>query len=387
MNILADASIPDALTPNADAATIDASTIDAGVEDASVPDAALPDAPTPDAPVPDAPIADAGIPDAPPPDAPTPDAAPPTEPTWTTLSETGLYSDIVNKTIAPNIIEYSPAYQLWSDGAHKTRWIYLPPGTQIDTSNMDDWKLPVGTKVWKLFVDDSVMPEVLLETRVIYRWGPNPDDVWMGSFIWNSGGTDADYADAGGMNVNGTDHDVPPSWECISCHGGASDRLLGFSAVQLSHSNTVNLTSLANDGWLSNPPPMGTQYPVPGNATESAAIGYLHANCGHCHGQQPNMLSCGDISGLQLRVFSTDTDVNMTDAYQSAVNQLLSNAVWTPPMGVTHRVKPMDIGASGVHFRMNTRGSSDQMPPDFTEIVDVVGVQAVADWISALPLP
>ena len=41
----------------------------------------------------------------------------------------------------------SPRYPLWSDGAEKQRYLSLPPGTQIDTSNMDDWKFPVGTRV------------------------------------------------------------------------------------------------------------------------------------------------------------------------------------------------------------------------------------------------
>ena len=46
---------------------------------------------------------------------------------------------------------YAPKFQLWSDSATKKRWIYLPPGSQIDTSDMDFWKFPVGTKVWKEF--------------------------------------------------------------------------------------------------------------------------------------------------------------------------------------------------------------------------------------------
>ena len=42
---------------------------------------------------------------------------------------------------------FLPRWQLWSDEAVKRRWIWLPPGSTIDTTNMDHWKFPVGTKV------------------------------------------------------------------------------------------------------------------------------------------------------------------------------------------------------------------------------------------------
>ena len=51
------------------------------------------------------------------------------------LSETGLYAAgrpglSSTRRTAP----FSPQYPLWSDGAAKARWIYLPPGTAIDTT-------------------------------------------------------------------------------------------------------------------------------------------------------------------------------------------------------------------------------------------------------------
>src|SRR5271170_5474418 len=54
-------------------------------------------------------------------------AAPPAPPT---LSQTGLYSDIRRKLIAPGNETFTPQFPLWSDGAGKSRWIHLPPGTR-----------------------------------------------------------------------------------------------------------------------------------------------------------------------------------------------------------------------------------------------------------------
>lgn len=306
-------------------------------------------------------------------------------PTWTLLSETGLYRDIVRKRVAPEVELFSPAYRLWSDGAEKRRWIYLPPGTQIDTSDMDDWIFPIGTKLWKLFYDDTQSPPILLETRLTYRWGENPGDVWQGAFVWNAEGTEAYLAPDGAENVNGTNHDVPSQADCGRCHSGNTDKAIGYTAVQLSHRGSHNLTWLAQAGLLSDPPPGRVQYPVPGrNRVETNALGYLHANCGHCHGNQPNARSCSDLTGLALRVFTTDVTADTTAAYATAVDVLLSGRLWTPPPGVTHRIRLGDVGASGVHYRMQTRVPEDQMPPLATEEVDSEGVELIERWIVQL---
>src|SRR5687767_6291886 len=51
------------------------------------------------------------------------------------LECTGLYSKWATKTLAPGVREFAPSTALWSDGADKHRWVYLPRGTVIDASN------------------------------------------------------------------------------------------------------------------------------------------------------------------------------------------------------------------------------------------------------------
>ena len=67
------------------------------------------------------------------------------------LACTGLYADFAAKSAAPNVRAYAPGAPVWSDGADKSRWVYLPAGTKIDTSRMDEWTFPNGTKIWKEF--------------------------------------------------------------------------------------------------------------------------------------------------------------------------------------------------------------------------------------------
>src|SRR5512143_1473328 len=81
------------------------------------------------------------------------------------LSQTGLYTDFRAKTLAPGFIEFVPANVLWSDGAVKHRWYKLPAGATIDSTDMNHWKAPVGTKFSKKVSRDGKR----VETRLIWR--------------------------------------------------------------------------------------------------------------------------------------------------------------------------------------------------------------------------
>src|SRR5437660_12456660 len=76
-----------------------------------------------------------------------------------TLFGTGLCLDKACTMISPDVHEYAPQYVLWADTATKRRWIFIPPGTQIDTSDMNHWNFPAGTKIWKEFTRDGVRVE------------------------------------------------------------------------------------------------------------------------------------------------------------------------------------------------------------------------------------
>jgi len=57
----------------------------------------------------------------------------------------GLYEHHDTHRHPSDVHPYTPGITFWSDGAEKQRYFYLPPGTQIDTSDMDVWRFPVGT--------------------------------------------------------------------------------------------------------------------------------------------------------------------------------------------------------------------------------------------------
>jgi hypothetical protein len=297
-------------------------------------------------------------------------------PQYTRLSQTGLYTDIATRTLSAGLEEFHPTYTLWSDGAEKRRWIQLPPGTRVDTSDMDRWLFPIGTRFFKEFS----LGGVLLETRLVERYGPNPEDFWMGAFVWNADQSDAVFVEAGQLDINGTDHDAPPQKHCGACHNGEPGRSLGFSAMQLSRKGDgLTLDALARQGRLSDPPPPGSSFHPPGDATASLALGYLHANCGHCHNLRGT--SWPDTQ-MVLRLETSDTTLETSGVYRSLVAQKLQ--YWRHD-GFAQRVAPGDVAASGVMFRMQARGTRDQMPPLATEIADGTGLAIVSRWIAALP--
>jgi cytochrome c553 len=241
---------------------------------------------------------------------------------------------------------------------------------------MDHWIFPIGTKFWKEFSRNGV----LLETRLIERYGAGPEDYWMGAFVWNGAQTDATFAVDGASNINGTEHDAPAQKNCGACHRGDPGRVLGLSAIQLSRpDHGPTLGDLASAGLLSHPPPGGVDYPVPGDPITAAALGYLHANCGHCHNE--NGTSWPDTQ-MVLRLNVGERDAASSQLVTSLVGKTLQ--YWRGG-AVTLRVAPGDPDASAVAARMHTRGSKDQMPPLATEIVDLDGFVLVRDWIKQLP--
>ena len=296
------------------------------------------------------------------------------------LSQAGLYSDISQKTIHSSVRSFKPRFQLWSDGADKNRWVYLPECNPIiDTTDMNDWSLPVGTRLFKEFSLNGV----LLETRLIERFGPGPRDFRYATYAWNAQEQEATLAPPEGIKgVKGTPHDIPSEPACRQCHGnyayggGRPSRALGFGAMQLDHDDTdFSLSKAADEGLLSTRPP---QIAMPGDDAAQAALGYLHVNCGVCHNDsvdglpQANMNLWWDIE---------HTSLEDTGAFRTAVGQ--STQIFKD-QNVQGRVVAGDPMGSAIYYRMAQRGNNAQMPPVASKVVDPEGLAIIQAWIEGL---
>jgi hypothetical protein len=309
------------------------------------------------------------------PGACNPDEIPDTSPAVPVLlSATGLYQDIATKALASDVLPFAPQFPLWSDGAEKSRWVHLPGCAKIDTADMDHWEVPVGTKIWKEFVVGGV----LVETRYLHRWGPGANDYVFQAYQWDAGATDATPVSNGGVkNANGTLHDIPGEWECEVCHGHAPERVLGLSAIQLSHAGPgLTIASLSAAGRLTVP---SAGFSVPGDAVARAALGYLHGNCAHCHNRSPKAVWF--TAPYSLKILTAAATVAQTDAVVTAVGVAPEKFVHP---GITHRITAGDPASSCVAYRMSVRGSKDEMPALGSEIVDPAGLATITAWIGAL---
>jgi hypothetical protein len=289
-----------------------------------------------------------------------------------TLFETGLPLD-------PNTVDYAesftPAYPLWSDGSDKRRWVYLPRCTQINTSSMNDWQVPPGTRVWKEFSRDGKR----IETRLIHKNGAGIGDWLYAAYLWNEEGTEATLVgDDGVADVLGTDHDIPSQQQCNECHGVLSQRVLGLSAIQLSHDGPgLTMKSLSDSGQLSVPEPEG--FSIPGDAVAVQALGYLHANCGNCH----NSRQSGALD-MKLRLRVGQGTVEETDTFATTVGLPTSQFECEACPRIVAGTAPV----SAIVLRMSSRDEDVLMPPMGSEVPDSEGLRVVSDWIDSLsPAP
>ncbi|HEX2877114.1 MAG TPA: hypothetical protein VHP33_37945 [Polyangiaceae bacterium] len=319
------------------------------------------------------------------------------------LSETGLYSDIKAKTLAPDVHPFVPAYTLWSDGAVKNRYAYMPPGGKIITDDMEFWQYPAGFKLWKDFTRDGK----LIETRLLMKLSGGLSDWYMVAFKWNADLSDATALPMGEANAMGTMHDIPSKEDCKGCHTAMKDNSIGFTAALLTHNqpNSLNLSQIEQMGWLSTPPKAGG-YPLPGDEPTKAALGYLQANCGMCHNYKSQVYKTKVTLDLWAHLDKLDT-VQNTFAYLSMVcdqwpgsdkfNPITSceaghatGALMDTDISKTKRVAPGMSAESGIHDLMALRatgqvGMMKQMPPLGSEIIDPTGLGVVDAWINALP--
>jgi mono/diheme cytochrome c family protein len=306
------------------------------------------------------------------------------------LHDTGLYDGPGSDAIAAENRAFSPQYPLWTDGAEKSRWVYLPPGTRIDASDFLDWDLPVGTKLWKEFRFAGQR----VETRMI--WRAASDDWVFATYIWNSAGTDARRAPAEGVRHaadlgNGKRHAIPSTSDCTACHGTTKPGPLGFNALQLSPARDPNaihgeplqpgmvtLETLRAENRLAGAAPsLAATAPriASDNPRTRRVLGYLVANCGGCHNGRGEIAALGPV--LRYEDLLRDAD--------QVAEALVGQRTKWQVAGRHNDSVLVDVAApeqSALLARLRSRSPSSQMPPLGTVIRDDAAVQAVSEWIS-----
>jgi hypothetical protein len=295
------------------------------------------------------------------------------------LECTGLYADLATKQLAPGVEAYTPAVPLWSDGAEKQRWVLLPPGTTIDTSNSSEWVFPVGTRFWKQFSVGGKR----IETRL---WQKVRSDYWVhAAYAWNADESAAVQTGGGDIPLGGGTYHIPTDDECEKCHRGRNEHILGFEEVELGlpGATGITLADLVSRGLLSVPRATSLTIGDDGTGAAAPALGWLHANCGiTCHNGNSNAIAYP--SGLRFRLDATQLDGRSSagfDPLRTGVGVAVNAPNWKGQV----RIVPGDPDASLLYFLISHRGPGMQMPPIATRVVDEAHVALVRQWISQMP--
>jgi len=289
-----------------------------------------------------------------------------------TLGEYGFFADATGQVPATGVTPYRLNTPLYSDGADKLRFVYVPAGQRLVAGDEGLLQFPVGTALIKTFAFGEGAERRLIETRVLLHraggWEALP-------YRWNDEQTEAVLALAGGRTPAVTpegetiSYRIPNKNQCKECHG------LEGAVVPIGP-KTRNMDA----GWLDavmGAVPEGAdsmplwedraQAPV-----EAAARAYLDVNCAHCH--RPG--GAASNSGLDLRWEQRDPQA--FGVFKRPV------AAGRGSGGHEFGVVPGDPEASILVHRMDSTEPGIAMPDLGKATVDREGLGVVARWIEGM---
>jgi len=313
------------------------------------------------------------------------------------LSESGVFASVAEHTPAPGLVPYSVNSPLWSDGAHKERFLGLPGDSKIEFNADTTWIPPEGTVLVKTFSLETEPGNTASRRRVETRFLTRQEGHWYGySYLWNDEQTDAILVDAAGADRNFTIADpaspdgkrtqtwhFPSRAECMMCHSRAAQWVLGLTTAQMNryhdYGGTVDnqLRAFNRAGLfkekLSQPPDTYRRLADPADETaaiEARARSYLHANCAHCH-----VTDGGGNARMELGF--------MTELAKA-------NIVGVNPLHYSFGIAEARLVAAGepgrsVLLERITRLGQGRMPPLATSVVDRDGAALIRKWIEQLP--
>jgi len=219
-----------------------------------------------------------------------------------TLSEYGFFADGARQLPGARVTPYALNTPLWSDGAEKLRFIYLPEGTRLEADGDGLLQFPVGAAIIKTFAFGEGADRRLIETRVLLH----RTDGWTAlPYRWNAEQTEATLALAGGRidlvtpAGEAISYAIPNKNQCKACH--SKDGVVIPIGPKARNLSAEWLGQMAQRGALDTVPQGADLMPewndhATGPA-EPLARAYLDVNCAHCH--QPG--GGASNSGLDLR--------------------------------------------------------------------------------------
>jgi uncharacterized repeat protein (TIGR03806 family) len=318
--------------------------------------------------------------------------------------------DIKNQTPSLNVIPYEPASSLFSDYAHKKRFVWMPQGTKASFIADDQiLELPIGAALIKTFYYNNVQPNNtmrIIETRVMIR----KETGWIfADYVWNTEQTEA-YLDLNGSNValswkdenniiKNVNYRIPNEVQCNVCHKyketinnvyfekhepiGIKPQNLNFN-YNYGTDTKNQLSKWIEIGYLENnfnlPSTSNTviNYNDTSKHLEQRVRSYLDINCSHCHYKN------GHCDYRPMRFTFTETGLPNGLGLTNIGVCVDTQDIQDFPAALSKIVTPGNPDRSMLFYRLNTENENYRMPLHGRTIIHQEGVQLIRDWISTL---
>ncbi len=315
------------------------------------------------------------------------------------LSDYGFFKGKL-RSLDPDkgVLLYEPASSLFTDFAHKSRYIWMPEGksANIKADIEGSMDFPDHTVIIKNFYypADFRNPKDghrVVETRLMVK----KNGVWEAfPYIWKDDQSDAEYKVVGAekevrwIDLQGKEqvvnYIVPNKNQCKSCHNEKEQLVpIGVKAKHLNHNiqfgneDKNQLVKWQESGYLSelgdlNAYPSMVDYNQTSHSLELRAKAYLDINCGHCHRAD----GPASTSGLFLTY-------EETDPLKLGINKTPVAAGFGAGT-FKYDIVPGQADQSIMTYRMSTNQVGAAMPEIGRVAVHQEGLDLIRDWINGM---
>lgn len=308
-----------------------------------------------------------------------------------------------NQKPSLDVLIYEPASSLFTDYAHKKRFIWMPKGTKATyESDGKVLNLPVGSALIKSFYYDNVQNTTpigstrIIETRIMIRKSTG----WIfAEYVWNDEQTEAylnmagsntsvEWIDENNVNQVVENYRIPSDQQCMTCHKfdeqpipiGIKPQNLNFN-YSYTDGTKNQLSKWVEVGYLEDNVPSSitstVNYMDESQPLELRVRSYVDINCAHCHQSNSHcdyrpmrfaFSESGDLANMGVCVDSQD----MMDF----------------PPALSKIVNPNNKNRSMLYYRLNTENESYRMPLLGRSKIHAEALVLVEEWINSLsPCP
>ena len=301
--------------------------------------------------------------------------------------------------LQPNdrVIPYDLNSPLFTDYAHKVRFVWMPEGTSANYTTDQVLDFPKETVLIKNFYyendeTDASKGKKILETRILINRGAEWEAI---GYIWNQEQTEAylnvigDIQEIDWVNTSGEtqsiNYIIPNKNQCKNCHTYGNQQVpIGPKVQNLNKTFAYvdgemnQLEKWAAIGYLkgydpaANHPKVAVWDDEKSGTLHERAMAYLDINCAHCH--NPN--GPANTSGLFL---TADAQLDMSlGIYKATVSAGAGTG------GHTYSIVPSSPETSILIYRMNSTNPGAMMPELGRSIVHTEGVNLISEWIEKM---